>query len=68
MATFPDVVHNGPNPTTPITVDAPAFDPDDTRSAAERIVDQQWRDVVALGLHQNHPLSLNRDTALTPSS
>jgi hypothetical protein len=48
-----------------VDVDPPAYDPNDTRSAAERFVDQQWRDVAASRLGDEHPLALNRDAGRT---
>lgn len=53
--------HNGPNATSARTIQAPDFDPSDTRPFADRILDQQWRDAVALGLLADIPLSINGD-------
>jgi len=53
----------GPHPTTPLTINPPAFDPNDTRSAEERWVDQQWRDAKKAGLGERHPQSINTDTS-----
>jgi hypothetical protein len=53
---------NGPNPTVPRTVIPPAFIDNDSRPAALRVLDQNWRDAVRLGLPANHPESINADT------
>jgi len=53
---------NGPNPTVARTVTPPAFIDNDTRPAALRVLDQNWRDAVQLELLANHPESINADT------
>ena len=60
---FPTFEKNATQPTQALVVDAPDFDPNDTRSAEERWIDQQWRDVEEQGIGATHPLSLNRDSA-----
>lgn len=59
---FPTFEKNATKPTQALTIEPPAFDPDDARSAQERFVDQQWRDVAASGEGASNPLSLNRDS------
>lgn len=61
MAQVQSPNNNGPNPTTPMVVAAPAFIANDTRPLQQRLVDQQWRDVVAQEINLNHPTSLNPD-------
>lgn len=61
MATTSVTKDPGPFPTTPVTINPPAFDKDDTRSADERFVDQQWRDAAKSGLGATHPNAINRD-------
>lgn len=61
---FPSYEKNAQRPTQELTINAPAFDAEDTRSPEERWVDQQWRNVKAAGVGRSHPLSLNRDSAL----
>lgn len=60
---FPPFVKNATVATQAVTVDGPAFIPNDTRSAEERWIDQQWRDVEDNKIGATHPLSLNRDSA-----
>lgn len=64
MATFlvytPDQ-RNDPKPDVPLTLTPPAFIPNDTRSALDQFIDQQWRDALRDELDEEHPLSLNRD-------
>jgi hypothetical protein len=60
-STTPTSRENKQVATQPITVNAPAVDPN--ASAEERWVAQQWRDVAASQLPTQHPLSLNRDSA-----
>lgn len=50
---------NDAKPTTPRHVTPPAFIQDDTRAAGKRLVDQQWRDAVRLGLLADIPDSIN---------
>ena len=50
---------NEPKPTTPRAITAPADDPD--APLQDRLVAQQWRDVVRLGTNNNAPDSLNPD-------
>lgn len=63
MADFPTYQKNTQTPTQEVDITPPAFDPDDTRSAEERWIDQQWRDADAVRLGARHPLSINRDSA-----
>lgn len=60
---FPTSEKNSQVETQEVDIQAPAFDPNDERSAEERWIDQQWRDADKRGLGKEHPLSLNRDHA-----
>lgn len=62
MATTITQKFGGPTPTTAIPITPPNIDPDDDRSAQDRLVDQQWRDAARLGLGQDHPGSINTNT------
>lgn len=53
----------GPHPTTPIAINPPAFNASDSRSAQDRVVDQQWRDAARDRLGDTHPGSINPDTS-----
>lgn len=67
MADFPDpTLDDKQTPREAITVSAPALDrnEDHEKSAEQLAVEQQWRDVEALGLDKQHPLSINRDSDL----
>lgn len=57
MADFPSYNENDNRPRQAITVSAPAH----TEGEDPPFEEQQWRDVVALGLDKQHPLSINRD-------
>lgn len=59
-STQPTSKTNAEVATQPITVNAPADDA--SLSATERFIRQQWRDVAASQLPEQHPLSLNRDS------
>lgn len=52
----------GPSPTTETPITPPAIVANDTRSAQDRFVDQQWRDAARLQLGKTHPKSINLDT------
>lgn len=60
---FPQYEKNKQTATQEVDIEPPAFDPNDSRSADERWLDQQWRDADKVGLGKSHPLSLNRDHA-----
>jgi hypothetical protein len=66
MADFPEWVENETTPTQPITVAPPAYDANasNAKTREAHLVEQQWRDVVGLGLDKAHPLSINRDSDL----
>lgn len=59
---FPTFEKNATAPTQAVTIDPPAFDAEDARTAEERWLDQQWRDAAASGVAKIHPLSINRDS------
>lgn len=62
---FPSYEKNATRPHQGLTVNPPAFDADagHAKTSQTLAVEQQWRDVKALGLDKSHPLSLNRDAA-----
>lgn len=62
MADFPTFEKNATRTTQEVDITPPTFDPEDSRSAEERWLDQQWRDADAAQLGKTHPLSLNRDS------
>jgi hypothetical protein len=51
--------HNGPKPTVPRVVVVSPFVDSDVRPLVDRILDQNWRDAVSLGLLEHHPASIN---------
>lgn len=66
MANFPSFDEDANQPRQAITVNAPAVDKDPSHAKTPQalVVEQQWRDVKALGLDKQHPLSINRDSNL----
>lgn len=61
MADFPEYAgKNAQTPRSPLGITKPAINP--AESAAERYLDQQWRDVADSGVAATHPLSINRDS------
>jgi hypothetical protein len=62
MALIKSPNNNGPNPTVARTLTPPEFIEDDPRPAELRILDQQWRDAVSLGLLATHPNAINTET------
>lgn len=62
MADYPPYAKNKQTPTRAVTVTPPTYNANDSRSAEQRWLDQQWRDVAETTLGARHPLALNRDS------
>lgn len=66
---FPSYQKNAQIETHAVSINPPSYDSTDARSAAEKFVDQQWRDAAGswLDLGGRHPLSINRDSEFISS-
>jgi hypothetical protein len=58
---FPAYAKNTVVETQPLTISVPEIE--DTDTAEERWLKQQWKDVQESGVAEMHPLSINRDSA-----